>query len=146
MAGSTILAQAQKGILPLFQFRFIDEIRNVALAAVDPAVGPGQFISCKAVVEIPFIEPGHIEIPAVVFAVAFGTVFTPDIAGSMVTRPAADKAPDFFMAIQALIIGNLFPKGMTLRTIRYSFQVGVRSGQGPRRQLCLQAGKEQRIH
>ena len=72
------------------------------------------------------------------FAVAFGTIFSSGISGRMITCLPADKALYFFMAIQAFIIGHLFPQRMTLRTIGYPFQVGMGAGQWPGGQLGMQ--------
>ena len=128
MAGSTLLVQPQEGLLPLFQLRVIDKVGNVALAAIYFTVCSCQFILRKAVVEIFFIEPHHIKIPPVVFAVAFGTVFTSGLSGRMVTCLPADKALYFFMAIQAFIIGDFLSQRMALRAIGYPFQIGMGVG------------------
>lgn len=135
VAGSTLAVHAQKSSSSFFQLRVADEVGNVALAAVYPAMRPRQLIAGLVVVEIRFIQPHHFEIPAVMLAVATGAVFAFSLPGSMITRLPVEEALNFFMATQAFIIGNLLPQRVALRAIRYPFQVGVRPGQWPRRQL-----------
>lgn len=104
MTRRTLPVQPQEGILPLFQLRVIDKVGNVALAAIYFTVRPRQFITRQVVVEVFFIEPHHVEFSSVVFAVAFGAVFTSGLPGSVVARLPIDEALYFFVAIQAFII------------------------------------------
>lgn len=141
MAGGAILAQAQKGPFSFLQLRLIDEIGKVALPAIYPAVRPRQLIPRQAVVKIILIEAHHIEVPPVVFAMAFGTVLAPYLTGSVVPLTAADQALDLLMAVQALVIGDLLPQGMALGAVSYSFQLGMRARQGAGRKLGPQFRK-----
>lgn len=95
-------------------------------------------------VEIRFIKARHIEIPAIVFAVAFETAFAPGLRRSMIALPPAEQALYFRMAIQAFFIGYLLSQRVALRTIGYSFQAGMRTGQGAGRKLRVQSGRKQR--
>lgn len=142
MTRRTLPAQPQEGILPLFQLRVIDKVGNVALAAIYFTVRPRQFITRQVVVEVFFIEPHHVEFSSVVFAVAFGAVFTSGLPGSVVARLPIDEALYFFVAIQAFIIGDFLSQRMALRTIGYPFQAGMRVGQRPGGQLGMQSRKE----
>lgn len=146
MAGSTLPAQAQKGLLPFFQGRLIDKVGDVALAAIHAAVRPRQFITGQVVVEISFVKAHHVEIPAVMLAVALGAVPASYFPRGMVACLTADEALYFFMAGQAFIIGHFLAQRMALRTIGYPFQVGMRAGQGPGRQLGMQLRKEKSAH
>lgn len=71
----TFVAQSQKGVLPFFQVDIFNQIRQMAFPAIDLFVRPLQFKTSLCVVEIFLIKPHHVEIAAVVIAMAFGTIF-----------------------------------------------------------------------
>ena len=71
----TFVAQSQKGILPFFQVDILNQIRQMAFPAIDLFMRPFQLKTRLCVVEFFLIKPHHVEIAAVVIAMAFGTIF-----------------------------------------------------------------------
>jgi hypothetical protein len=88
-----------------------------------------------------FIEADHVEVAAMVLAMAFGTFLPAHGGGRMITLLLSNAARYFFMAGQALLIRDFFAQGMALSAIADPFQIGMRLGQGSGRELCLKTGK-----
>ena len=110
-------AQTEIGFASFFQFPVLDVIGQMAFAAIRFPVGAGQFVAGEVVVEVFFIKTHHVEIAAVVVAVAGSTFLTPHLARCMITRSFYDPAIDFLMAGEAFIVGDFLAQHMALGTV-----------------------------
>jgi hypothetical protein len=117
MAGLAILPQPQECFAALPEGIIFYIIRFMAGAAVNCLVGAGQFISAEFVVEVFFVKAHHVEIAAVVFAMAFDTVFSFYFGGSVIAQLPVGAELDFTVAGQAFFVGCFVPDVVALRTI-----------------------------
>jgi hypothetical protein len=80
-------------------------------------------------IEIRFIEPDHVKFSAVVVAVAGGAILPPYIFGIMKTSSLVESGLNFFVAIEAFVIGYFMAKLVALGAIGNAFEVGMWAGQ-----------------
>ena len=86
-------------------------------------------------IEFVFFKPDHLEVKAMVVAVAGNTLLLGYILRRMVSLFLIHSRFYFRMASQALFIGYFGTEGMALRTIRHAFEMGMYGGERPRREL-----------
>lgn len=137
--------ESEESFLSFFQFPVADEIRDVALPTINFGVGPVQIIARQPVVEPVLVEPYHIELSAVVVAVAFGASFFSHFPRIMVPCSLIEPVLDFSVAIEAFFIGNFLSEHMALRAIGNAFEMCMRLGQVSGRELghCLPSKQQQ---
>lgn len=122
-------AEAEEGVLPFFQIPVINKIGDMALAAVNFGVRPGEVIPRQPVVEISLIEAHHVELAPVVVAVTVGAVLCLHLPGGVEAPPFVEQALDFGMAGEAFLVGNFFAQFMALGAIGKAFEMGMGLGE-----------------
>lgn len=146
VAGSALLAEAQKGFFIVFVIGVLDMVGFMAIAAIGFPVRAAEFVACPIVVKTFFINPDHLKIPPVVFAVTVEAVFAAHLAGSVIPFPLLYPGIDGFVAFQALGTGDAFAQYMTFGTVEHSFQIGMRRRQFARGNLGKTSGMRQNQH
>jgi uncharacterized protein YwlG (UPF0340 family) len=116
----------------------------VARPAVNGFVFACEFEARSEVVESFFIESHHVEVSAVVVAVAVGTLFRTGLLRSMKTPVPVNEILNVLMAGETLVVGNLGANIVALRAVEHALKGCVTSGKFTGRNLTPQeAGPEQ---
>lgn len=107
----------------------------MALAAIHFLVLALQCVAGQPVVKIVFVKADEFKFPAVVFIVAFETVFFYYRLLGMIAQFLIDEGLDLLMALQAFPVRNLGAQVVAEGTITHSFQVGMGLREITRRNL-----------
>jgi hypothetical protein len=143
VAAQAALLKAQESLRAVSQLAVGNVLRDMALPAIHTGVFPLKLIAGEQVVKSVLVKPHHFEIPAVVVAVAFGTVFPHHLRIGVVPVLFIDQGLYFGMAGQAFLVGHLFPQFMALGAIADPFQFGMGSRQISRGNLAHRRGHSQ---
>jgi len=125
MAIRTLLSEPQESTCPFPEIPVPDEFFFMALAAINPAVGSLKRIPCQGVIKLLLVESDQLKIPAVVVVVARSTFLAFDFGRNMIAHVVIDPGCNLLMAVQALLVGNLFPQDVAFDAVGHPFQVGM---------------------
>lgn len=126
VAGDTVFFEPHEGAFTRGNLCILDVIGLVAVATIDTEVTAFEDVAGEVVIEVVFIETHHVELPAMVFAVALYAFFVEDLFAGVVAAVGIDKVLDVFVTGQALGGGGQpFTEYVTFGAVAYTFQLFV---------------------